>query len=112
MKTIEIMAGFKDIKTELRIKYPDILTLKEIHLWFRLENNLLKVHDYNSHERQIKLATYLSHSKTIDHIFLENKNRGRKLILYAGVEAAIKNEKIDDYLNGLFVAHGEFNRIF
>jgi hypothetical protein len=112
MQTVEIMAGFKDIKSELRIKYPDILTFNDLVLWFQMNGSVLYVHNYDKHEQQIKLATYRAYTKSVDHIFLGPKNCGRKLIYYANEIANAKNTPLDLELRDLFKMHGTLPSLF
>jgi hypothetical protein len=65
------MAGFKFIRTELRIKCKIEKPLSELALWFTLENDILYVHDRENHKELLKEA--IEKEKGSPHIFLNDK---------------------------------------
>lgn len=58
MDTYQIIAGFSEIKSELRTKARIQKSLDEITLWFSFEENILYVHDYDDHFKCMILAIY------------------------------------------------------
>ena len=56
MQTFHIIAGFSDIKYELRIKANITKSLQELELWFTYEEGVLYAHDYVDHYKCIRRA--------------------------------------------------------
>ena len=58
MQSQYIIAGFTDIKSELRIKTRTEIDITDLHLWFTLQDNVLYVHNYSDHKICTALALY------------------------------------------------------
>jgi hypothetical protein len=102
MLAYQIVAGFSEIKLELRKKAKISKKLMDLHLWFSLEGNTLRVHDYKDHKNSMDLA--ICKRKWIigyKGVF------GKRLIEY-GIKSA-ENIKESERLNDLYKSHGFFS---
>ena len=67
MQTFHIIAGFSDIKSELRTKTKITKPLQELELWFTCEDDVFYAHDYDDHQKCIALALYKPEDKSWKH---------------------------------------------
>lgn len=80
MLAYQIVAGFLEIKIELRKKENISKKLVDLYLWVSNEDNLLCVHDYEDHKKCMTLAIY---NKTRDEWAICFKGAlGRRVIEY------------------------------
>ncbi len=100
LEPLQIMSGFKDIKTQIRTKYNLPKKENEFALWFDFKDDSLTAHDYENHRNHLTLATF-----TRNHwqFWLKVNSPGRALI----DEAIVKNKNFpNQYLNKAFLLNG------
>lgn len=103
MHAYQIVAGFSEIKIELRKKARISKPIKDLHLWFSIEENILSVHDYEEHGKFITLAVYDDRD---DWTIIYKDILGRRVIDY-GIRKAEKFKEAKE-LNELYESHGFF----
>jgi hypothetical protein len=103
LETYQIIAGFSDIKNELRIKASINKAFSELDLWFSLEEGVLYVHDYSDHAKSLALAAQnLTNKKW--WIFLRKRTFGY-LLIEQMLQKHVLEELIDE-LQELYSSHG------
>ncbi len=110
MESYQIISGFTDIKSELRAKTKIDKDMTELQLWFSFEDDLLCVHDYDKHAKNIILAIYYSENQNWSIIY-KKKGNGYNLIDTVVRTTAI--DKITEKFNKLYRLNGfgPFGRI-
>ena len=99
----QIMAGFSEIKTQLRTKTNLNKTLADLQLWFSNEGDVLYAHDFHDHEKCMALAVY-NGSKSIWRVIFLGNAYGREVIEYA--IGGIGPERSATKLNSMYNSHG------
>ena len=79
MQTFHIIAGFSDIKSELRTRAQISKSLQQLELWFTCDENVLYVHDYDDHQKCVVLAIYNPRSNLWNY-FLRKGSFGELLV--------------------------------
>ncbi len=90
MQSHHIIAGFSDIKSEIRTKYQPDLEQSRLKLWFTFEHDVLYAHDFSNHKKFVALAIYNTKSGKYPNASIGNEWRilftqryyGKKLIEY------------------------------
>ncbi|MEQ1665110.1 MAG: hypothetical protein ABL927_07005 [Bdellovibrionales bacterium] len=103
MDALHIIAGFSDIKSELRTKTRLSTTLDQLELWFTFDNNVLYIHDYDDHEKCIPLVIFASTNRSLTYL-LPDHGYGFNLVKYI-----CENNSYDEILEpikGLYASHG------
>jgi hypothetical protein len=83
MHSIEIMSGFKHIRTELHSKCRINKPIYELALWFYFADNTLTVHDLENHKSSLCLAIKDSANLNPWVIRLEDESPGGRLLKHA-----------------------------
>ncbi len=58
VETYQVIAGFSDIKVELKERGRVTKSLSELRLWFTFRDDILCVHDYADHSKFIIIGLY------------------------------------------------------
>ncbi len=64
LDAIEVMSGFKEIKTAFRSKCGISKPVYELELWFTVKDKVLHVHDMEDQKISMALALFLSRQNT------------------------------------------------
>ena len=80
MERMHIIAGFSDIKSELRTKTQINKLLTNLRLWFSYNNGILCAHDYHEHNKNIILVVFNSSENTW-RLFLRENSYGKNLVM-------------------------------
>lgn len=88
MQAFHIIAGFSDIKSELRTRAQISKSLPQLELWFTCDENVLYVHDYDDHQKCIALTLYKPTDKSW-RCFLRKGSYGEMLVMYICKNAQI-----------------------
>jgi hypothetical protein len=110
MESLKIMAGFKDIQTQFRIKYPNTEFTDYLHLWFQFSDGILFAHNYNDHSQLIAIAIVNTKAIPMLNVQRNMTSRTRNLILYAFQEANNSPVKTAQVLYSLFKLYGHYKR--
>ena len=103
MQTYHIVAGFSEIKSQLRTQTNLIKPLEELMLWFSFEDDVLYVHDFDNHDKCIALAAYNKSEKTWKVVF-RGGAYGRQVIENAIVK--FERTKLSEKLNSSYRLNG------
>ena len=103
MLAYQIIAGFSEIKSEIRNQYNLTENLEDFQLWFSLEQDIIYAHDYQEHEKCIALAIYKRPENTW-RITFSGGDYGKQVITYATNKFEI--EDIDEAFYDLYRSHG------
>lgn len=103
MLAYQIMAGFSEIKFELRNKTNLSKSLDELRLWFSFEDNEFFAHDYDEHEKLITLAIYHGNENTWQITF-QGGSYGKRLVENA-VDIFERSELATSF-SDLYRSHG------
>ncbi len=103
MQTYHIVAGFSEIKFQLRTQNNLIKPLEELRLWFSFEEDVLYVHDFDNHDKCIALAVYNKSEKAWQIVF-RGGAYGRQVIENAINSYDLKVLAIST--NNLYKSHG------
>lgn len=105
MQAYHIIAGFSDIKSELRTKLGIKKSFTELQLWFSLNDGVLYTHDYADHNKNMVLAVH-NPFRGGWKVFLQKGTFGEVLVKHI-VEKYSANEVLEEILN-LYRSHGFF----
>ena len=103
MLAYQIVAGFSDIKSELRKQFHQNKNLGDLQLWFSFEQDAFYAHDYQDHPKCMTLAIYNRTEKTWQVTF-GGGTYGKRLIQHA-----INNYDVSDLTDKfhyLYRSHG------
>ena len=103
MLEYQIVAGFSEIKSQLRMQASLSKSLDELQLWFSFVDDVLYVHDSHDHKKCIALAFYKK-NKSAWRVSFEGKAYGREVIEYA-IGLSEPNE-LSERFNNLFKLYG------
>ncbi len=103
MLDYQIVAGFSEIKTQLRTQAKLKKAMADLKLWFGFEEDVLYAHDFHDHEQCIALAVY-NRSKSLWRVIFQGNAYGREVIEYA--IGGVGSEKSATNLNNLYKSHG------
>lgn len=105
MHSYQIIAGFSEIKSELRNYYKMSNPLNELHLWFTFEDNVLCAHDFNEHAKFLALAAHDQFAGDWNTTF-RGGDYGTQLIEYA-IET-FEMHKLAKEFYGFYLLNGHF----
>lgn len=105
MEQLYVVAGFSQIKSELRIKANIVKPMGELGLWFTLLDDVLYVHDYDQHERCIVIAT-LNDDNNINRTFIDEPGYSHVLLSYACRIANLNAVRLDQQMNEMYELYG------
>jgi hypothetical protein len=80
METYQVIAGYSDIKVELKERAGILKPLSDIKLWFTFEDEILCVHDFENHDKYIIVA-FCDVDQCSWKILLRSGSYGEKLVL-------------------------------
>lgn len=80
METYQVIAGFSDIKVELKERGRITKSFSELRLWFTFRDDILCVHDYADHSKFIIIGLYDSKLNSWS-ILLRANSYGERLVL-------------------------------
>jgi hypothetical protein len=103
MQSYQIIAGFSDIKSELRIRAKTNKEMAKLRLWFSMSNDILYVHDFDHHKCCFAIAIKRDGEWNVR---LDNRTFGHKLILETTRE--LPTDKIVEKLRNQYDIYGTF----
>jgi hypothetical protein len=80
METYQVIAGYSDIKVELKERAGILKPISDIKMWFTFEDEMLCVHDYEEHDKYFIAAIYDS-AQTSWKLLLPVGSYGERLVL-------------------------------
>ncbi|GEM_PF-3726818 len=103
MLAYQIVAGFSEIKSQLRKQTNLSKSLEVLQLWFSFEEDVLYAHDFHDHKKCMALAVYKRNNSSWLVTF-RGSAYGRQVIEY-GINRSELN-KLAYIFNDLYKSHG------